>query len=248
MPTGTQLGNSGPTSGYQAFVADPVNTANGNYALPAHRPLHPHARPAAGLRPRLQLAQPAGRAARLRLDAHLEPAADGEHDRRQRDDHLRRRAHGEMDLDRHGLRRRAGRVRDAGQERRRLLRPDAEGPDALPLRRQQAGWPGPRTRTPTAPPWPMTAGRLVTVTEPAGRTLTFAYTSPVGTTLISRVTDHASRTVAVHLRRERQPGHRHRCHRPGHDDDLRRQPPAADHHRRQRPHLRAQRLRHQAAV
>ena len=32
MATGTQLGKGGPTSANQAFVADPVNTANGNYA------------------------------------------------------------------------------------------------------------------------------------------------------------------------------------------------------------------------
>jgi len=38
-------------------------------------------------------------------------------------------------------------------------------------------------------------GRLVTVTEPAGRALTFEYTSPVSTTLISRITDPASRTI-----------------------------------------------------
>ena len=37
--------------------------------------------------------------------------------------------------------------------------------------------------------------RLVTVAEPAGRTLTFAYTSPFGANLISRVTDHTARTV-----------------------------------------------------
>ncbi|GIW91484.1 MAG: hypothetical protein KatS3mg109_1916 [Pirellulaceae bacterium] len=38
-------------------------------------------------------------------------------------------------------------------------------------------------------------GRLTTVTEPAGRDLTFEYTSPVSTTLISSVTDYAARSV-----------------------------------------------------
>ena len=37
--------------------------------------------------------------------------------------------------------------------------------------------------------------RLVTIAEPAGRTLTLAYTSPFGTTLISRVTDHTARAA-----------------------------------------------------
>ena len=38
-------------------------------------------------------------------------------------------------------------------------------------------------------------GRLATITEPAGRILQLAYTSPVSTTLISRVTDPGGRTV-----------------------------------------------------
>jgi RHS repeat-associated protein len=38
-------------------------------------------------------------------------------------------------------------------------------------------------------------GRLTAVTEPAGRALTFEYTSPVSTTLISRITDHISRFI-----------------------------------------------------
>ena len=37
------------------------------------------------------------------------------------------------------------------------------------------------------------SGRLITVTEPAGRTLTLAYASPVDSTLISSVTDHTGR-------------------------------------------------------
>jgi len=38
-------------------------------------------------------------------------------------------------------------------------------------------------------------GRLTAVTEPAGCALTFEYTSPVSTTLISRITDHISRFI-----------------------------------------------------
>jgi RHS repeat-associated protein len=38
-------------------------------------------------------------------------------------------------------------------------------------------------------------GRLTTVTEPAGRILSFAYTSPVSATLISQITDPAGRTI-----------------------------------------------------
>jgi RHS repeat-associated protein len=40
-------------------------------------------------------------------------------------------------------------------------------------------------------------GRLATVTEPAGRALTFEYASPVSTTLISRITDHTARTIQL---------------------------------------------------
>ena len=64
------------------------------------------------------------------------------------------------------------------------------------------------------------SGRLVTVTEPAGRTLTFAYTSPVGATLISRVTDHTSRSVQYTYDANANLVTRHRRHGPGHDDDL----------------------------
>jgi len=38
-------------------------------------------------------------------------------------------------------------------------------------------------------------GRLIAVTEPAGRALTFEYASPISPTLISRVTDHISRAI-----------------------------------------------------
>jgi len=38
-------------------------------------------------------------------------------------------------------------------------------------------------------------GRLTAVAEPAGRALTFEYTSPVSPTLISRITDHVSRFI-----------------------------------------------------
>ena len=45
----------GPSIPWQAYEADPVNTATGNYAYQRLRSIHPHPFAAAGLQPGLQL-------------------------------------------------------------------------------------------------------------------------------------------------------------------------------------------------
>ena len=191
----SQLGASGPASTYQPRVAEPVNTANGNYlyertdisiatrGLPldfsrAYNALQPEAGPLGwgwthGWNLRLAEQAADGSVVVTYGDGHAEKwnwtgsAYDGAPG-----------VHGVLVKNGDG-------TFDLTQKDQTVYRFSASG---------RLEWVQDRNANRTTLGYD-DQGRLVSVTEPAGRALTLAYTSPVSSTLISQVTDPLGRTV-----------------------------------------------------
>ncbi len=192
ISTGTQLGNTGPLSSIQAFIADPVNTANGNYShqhtdlaiatrgLPldfsrAYNSLNPAAGP-------LGYGWTHDWNMRLSVDA-----SDGSVTISFPDGHSERWTW-------------TGTAYDGGPGVYGVLTKNGDGTFDL-LQKNQATyhfevslltWVEDKNASRTTLTYD-SSGRLITITEPAGRTLTLAYASPIASTLISSVTDHSGR-------------------------------------------------------
>ncbi len=195
VSTGAQLGDSGPLSSIQAIIADPVNTANGNYA-------HQHtdlAIPTRGLpldftRAYNSLSPQAGPFGYgWTHNWNLALAEDAT-------DNSVTIAFGDGHTEHWTW---IGAAYDGGPGVFGILVKNGDGSFDLTQKDQtkyhfdasgRLAWAEDKNANRTTLAYDG-SGRLLTITEPAGRTLTLAYTSPVSTSLISRITDHVARSV-----------------------------------------------------
>ena len=190
---GGQLGQSGPAATYQAYVAEPVNTANGNYTY-AHTDLSipTRALPLDFTRAYNSLdPQPAplgyGWTHNWNLYLTENPDdgsvvvtfGDGHAEKWTWTDSAYDGAPGVFGT----LVKNGDGSFDLTEKDQTRYHFDANG---------RLSWAEDRNGNRTALAY-NAQGRLTTVTEPAGRTLAFEYTSPVSDTLVSRITDHATR-------------------------------------------------------
>lgn len=195
VSTGAQLGKAGPLSSIQAIIADPVNTANGNYAhqhtdiaIPTRGLSLDFTRAYNSLSPQ---AGPLGYGWTHNWNLALtEDATDGSVTIAFGDGHTE-----------HWTR--VGAAYDGGPGVFGLLTRNGDGSFDL-LQKDQTkyhfdaagrlAWAEDRNANRTTLTYDG-GGRLLTITEPVGRALTLEYASPVSPTLISRITDPASRAV-----------------------------------------------------